>query len=367
MQALQTSVVRSLERGRTIAGETHDRTLQDRLDQATGAGSGRSLRGALGKAQDEAIEQRVQEERQRILHELQLQFEERLKVLEERERAVSELEDADGREGLAEQAATTVQLREAVERQELRIEELMRNVESERYRREVAERVLEDPSLVHQLSVEIELLELRARLENVVDREFADLRESELKAEIDRLGAQLAVAGGDALELALAVGQLGPEPLDLDAELVHELRILEHALRDLAPVALALHVAQELLDARFLLLHGLAQVHGRGSLLGQPVAAVLVLERGNDALALLEYLQPLLELELQLVQDALALLLDALLDGLVLSPAERSAQAPARPGSCGLVEAVLESAVMGFVCDGASLARGFLSTDVCGA
>ena len=173
-----------------------------------------------------------------------MQFDERLKVLEERERAVAEREDADGREGLAEQAATTVQLRDAVERQERRIDELERTVESERYRREVAESVLEDPSLAHNLAVEIErlqsalsdrereleeiaaarrggrrgrdgrrraarsrdelegkiavyeieLLELRARLEDVVDREFADLREGELKQEIERLGALLAAA-----------------------------------------------------------------------------------------------------------------------------------------------------------------------------
>ncbi|MDP9260237.1 MAG: hypothetical protein M3Q31_27300, partial [Actinomycetota bacterium] len=41
---------------------------------------------------------------------------------------------------------------------------------------------------------EIELLELRARLEDVVDREFADLREGELKQEIERLGTALASA-----------------------------------------------------------------------------------------------------------------------------------------------------------------------------
>ena len=45
---------------------------------------------------------------------------------------------------------------------------------------------------------EIELIELRARLEDVVDREFADLREGELKAEIDRLAADLAAAGSAA-------------------------------------------------------------------------------------------------------------------------------------------------------------------------
>ena len=88
-----------------------------------------------------------------------MQFDERLKVLEERERAVADLEDADGREGLAEQAATTVQLRDAVDRQEQRIEELERNIESERYRREVAESVLEDPSLMHNLAIEIERLQ----------------------------------------------------------------------------------------------------------------------------------------------------------------------------------------------------------------
>ena len=145
-----------------------------------------------------------------------------------------------------------MQLRDAVERQERRIAELERNIETERYRREVAESVLEDPQLMHQLNVEIErlqsalsdrerelediaaaaeaggasrrgrrargerhgvdpeqlselegkiavyeieLLELRARLEDVIDREFADLREGELKEEIERLGAALAAAG----------------------------------------------------------------------------------------------------------------------------------------------------------------------------
>jgi hypothetical protein len=140
---------------------------------------------------------------------------------------------------------------------------------------------------------------------------------------------------------------------------VQELGILEHALGDLAPVALALDAALELVDALFLALHGLAQLHRRRRLLRKPFAPVLVLEPGDDALALLEYLQPLLELQLELVQDALPLRLDALLDGLVLRPAQRSAQAPARPGSCGLVESILESAVMGVVLDGASLARGF--------
>ncbi len=52
-----------------------------------------------------------------------------------------------------------MQLRDAVDRQERRIEELERNVESERYRREVAEAVLEDPTLMHNLAVEIERLQ----------------------------------------------------------------------------------------------------------------------------------------------------------------------------------------------------------------
>ena len=105
----------------------------------------------------------------------------------------------------------------------------------------------------------------------------------------------------------------------------------------------------------------------RGGLLGQPLPAVRVLERGDRALTFFQYLQALVELHLQLVQEALALLLDALLDGLVLGSSERSAQAAAGTGLRGLVEAVLETAVMVVVCDGASLSRGFLSTDVCGA
>ena len=131
----------------------------------------------------------------------------------------------------------TVQLRDVVERQERAIADLERNVDNERYRREVAESVLEDPSLMHNQAVEIErlqerlaekerelegiaaggdagaavssgadaaklselegkaammeieLLEARARLEDVVDREIVELRESELKQEIERLNA----------------------------------------------------------------------------------------------------------------------------------------------------------------------------------
>ena len=148
---------------------------------------------------------------------------------------------------------------------------------------------------------------------------------------------------------------------------MHERRILEHRLGDLAPVALALDVALELVDAPLLPLHGIAQLHRGGGLLGQPLTAVRILEVGNGALAFFQYLQALVELHLQLVEDAVTLLLDALLDGLVLDASQRSAQAPARAGLCGLLEAVLENAVMVFVCDGASLVRGFLSTDVCGA
>jgi hypothetical protein len=140
---------------------------------------------------------------------------------------------------------------------------------------------------------------------------------------------------------------------------MQERRILEHALGDLAPVALALDAPLELLDALFLALDGLPQLHRRRRQLGQPLAAVLVLEVGDDPLALLEYLQPLLELQLELVQDPLALRLDALLDGLILRPAERSAQAAARPGPGGLVESILERTVTVVVWDGASLARGF--------
>ena len=88
---------------------------------------------------------------------------------------------------------------------------------------------------------------------------------------------------------------------------------------------------------------------------------------GDDALAFFQYLQALFELRLQFLQDALALLLDALLDRVFLGATECTAQAAARAGLRRLLEAVLESAVMGFVCDGASLSRGFLSTDVCGA
>jgi hypothetical protein len=148
---------------------------------------------------------------------------------------------------------------------------------------------------------------------------------------------------------------------------VHERRILEHGLRDLAPVTLALDVALEILDAPLLPVHGIAQLHRGGGLLGQPLTAVGILEVGDGALAFFQYLQALVELHLQFLEDALTLLQDALLDGLVLDASQRSAQAPARAGLGGLLEAILENAVVVVVCDGASLVRGFLSTDVYGA
>jgi hypothetical protein len=148
---------------------------------------------------------------------------------------------------------------------------------------------------------------------------------------------------------------------------VHERRILEHGLRDLAPVTLALDVALEILDAPLLPVHGIAQLHRGGGLLGQPLTAVGILEVGNGALAFFQYLQALVELHLQFLEDALTLLQDALLDGLVLDASQRSAQAPARAGLGGLLEAILENAVVVVVCDGASMVRGFLSTDVYGA
>jgi len=148
---------------------------------------------------------------------------------------------------------------------------------------------------------------------------------------------------------------------------VHERWVLEHGLCDLAPVALALDVVLELLDALLLPIHGIAQLHRGGCLLGQPFTAVGVLQVGNGALAFFQYLQALVELHLQFLEDALTLLEDPVLDGLVLGASQRSAQAPARAGLGGLLEAVLENAVVVFVCDGASLVRGFLSTDACGA
>jgi hypothetical protein len=52
--------------------------------------------------------------------------------------------------------------------------------------------------------------------------------------------------------------------------------------------------------------------------LGQPLTAVRVLACGDGALAFFQYLQALFELRLQLLQDALTLLLDALLDRIFL-------------------------------------------------
>ena len=217
---------------------------------------------------------------------------------------------------------------------------------------------------VGELAVD-DVLEPRAQLEqlDLVDRDLA-LELAQLLG-IDAGAVGLGRAGlagrrsglgarGDLLEFALAVGERRLQALDLDVELVHELRILEHGLRDLAAVALGLDVALELRDALLLPFHGIAQLHRVGSLLGQPLTAVRVLALGDGALAFFQYLQALFELRLQLLQNALALLLDALLDRVLLHASQRSAQAAARASLRGLVEAVLESAVMGVVCDGAS-------------
>ena len=225
---------------------------------------------------------------------------------------------------------------------------------------------------VGELAVD-DVLEPGAQLEqlDLVDRDLAlelaqllgiGLRHAGLAGPV-----RAAAAGGNALQLALAVGERRLQALDLDVELVHELRILEHGLGDLAAIPLGVDIALELGDATFLLFQGSAELHRVGGLLGQPVTAVLVLAHGDDALALLQYLQPLFELRLHFLQDALALLLDALLDRVFLHASERPAQAAARSGLRSLIEAVLETAVMGVVCDGASLSRGYLSTDACGA
>ena len=159
----------------------------------------------------------------------------------------------------------TVQLRDVVERQERVIADLERNVDNERYRREVAESVLEDPSLMHNQAVEIErlqerlaekerelegiaaggdagaavssgadaaklselegkaammeieLLEARARLEDVVDREIVELRESELKQEIERLNA-IAAGAEDAAGAEEQIASLRAELAAAQAE-----------------------------------------------------------------------------------------------------------------------------------------------------
>ena len=149
------------------------------------------------------------------------------------------------------------------------------------------------------------------------------------------------------------------------AEVVHERRVLEHGLGHLAAVALALDVARQLFDPPFLAIDGVAQLHRRGGLLRKPFAAVCVLEAGDGALAFLQHFHALVELQLQLHEDALALLLDALLHRVFLDAPQRSAQASPRAWLRGLVEAVLEVEVVILVCDGAFLA--LLSTDVCGA
>ena len=97
-------------------------------------------------------------------------------------------------------------------------------------------------------------------------------------------------ARGDALELALLLGQPLLQALDLDRLVVHERRIFEHRLRHLAAVALVVDVALEVGDHPFLALDDIAQLHRHGSLLGQPFTAVGILERSNSSLALLENL-----------------------------------------------------------------------------
>ena len=184
-----------------------------------------------------------------------------------------------------------------------------------------------------------DVLEPGARLEQLdlhhrgLALEFAQLRGVGTRPD-GRAGVS---ARGDALELALLLGQPLLQALDLDRLVVHERRIFEHRLRHLAAVALVVDVALEVGDHPFLALDDIAQLHRHGSLLGQPFTAVGILERSNSSLALLENLAPLVELQLQFVQEALTLLGDALFDRVFLDSSERSAQAAACTGLCGLV------------------------------
>ena len=94
------------------------------------------------------------------MHQLSVEIERLQSALSDRERELEEIAARRGR------AATA-----------------RRRVERRRRREQLSE--LEGKVAIY----EIELLELRARLEDVVDREFVDLREGELKQEIERLTA----------------------------------------------------------------------------------------------------------------------------------------------------------------------------------
>ena len=199
----------------------------------------------MAKADADILEERVKEERQRILASMGAQFEDREKVLEEREKALEEREKGAGIDSdeARSDAERLIHLRTSVTEHEAELRRVKADLESERRAREVAEAVLEDPALVHDQAVEIErlqtelvrfqqefekreesgeaaptaeaaeefqkrldeldgqaaiqeieLLELRARLESTVDREVLELRELELAAQIEELETGLAEA-----------------------------------------------------------------------------------------------------------------------------------------------------------------------------
>ncbi len=213
--------------------DLHGQEIQSRLDKVARADGPRSLRGALGQAHEVELEGRLREERQKILQQLEAMMVDRERALEERERAVAMLESDEGGTGAIEGAARTVQLQSAVQELEHRIDELQGQLMNERKRLEIAERLLVDPNLANAQAAEIErlermlqeraevaaepvepspeitqrlvqheleVMELRARLETTVDRELLELREGQWQTRLGELEAALAEAAQDVAE-----------------------------------------------------------------------------------------------------------------------------------------------------------------------
>jgi hypothetical protein len=212
--------------GPGIDDEFHGQEIQSRLAKVAKSEGPRSLRGALGQAHEIELEARLREERQKILQQLEAMMGDRERALEERERAVAMFESDEGGSGAIEGAARTVQLQSSVQELERRIDELQLQLMNERKRMEIAERLLEDPGLANAQAAEIErletllreheatgagaepsegsaqqlaqheieVMELRARLETTVDRELLELRESQWQARLEELESALAEA-----------------------------------------------------------------------------------------------------------------------------------------------------------------------------
>ena len=151
------------------------------------------------------------------------------------------------------------------------------------------------------------------------------------------------------------------EAHDLALLLVDQARVVDQALGDLEPLLLRLELAPELLDRGLVVLHGRLQVHDPRGRVGRVAAAAGALDLGDDPLALLELPLPGGQRGLDLLQDAVALVPQPLLE-LGLGCLVQRAPKAERPllGASQLLEPALDLLVARLFRDRSPLLPGAL-------